>query len=84
MGEVALALVVLAMLASGFFLIPKLDKFIEENRNAIENESETAEPSCIMLTEDLTEEEIAAEISRFRTSHGKMRVIIYDSTNDDK
>lgn len=83
MGEWVLVIAVLAVSIFCFFLMSRLDKFLDENRDAIEKESEAAEPSCVMLTEELSEEEIMAEIIRFKSTHSKMRVVLYDCSNDN-
>ena len=72
--------VMLGMFSFGFFLMTKLDKFFVENRRAIERESEKCEPSCVMLTNSLTDEEILEEIRRFRNRHKESHILIYDSS----
>ena len=46
----------------GYILMGKLDRFLSENRKTIEEKSEKVEPSRIMLTNDLSDEEIMDEI----------------------
>ena len=81
--DIVLALAVLGVFVLGYFLMARLDKFLDENRIAIEKENEKKEPSCVMLTEELTDEEITEEIRRFRSKHEGTRIMIYDS-NDIK
>lgn len=81
--DIVLALAVLGVFVLGYFLMARLDKFLDENRKAIEKENEKKEPSCVMLTEELTDEEIIEEIRRFRSKHEGTRIMIYDS-NDIK
>lgn len=81
--DIVLALAVLGVFVFGYFLMARLDKFLDENRKAIEKENEKKEPSCVMLTEELTDEEITEEIHRFRSKHEGTRIMIYDS-NDIK
>ena len=81
--DIVLALAVLGVFVFGYFLMARLDKFLDENRKAIEKENEKKEPSCVMLTEELTDEEITEEIRRFRNKHEGTRIMIYDS-NDIK
>ena len=81
--DIILALAVLGVFVFGYFLMARLDKFLDENRKAIEKENEKKEPSCVMLTEELTYEEITEEIRRFRSKHEGTRIMIYDS-NDIK
>lgn len=59
--DVILILAVLGIFILGFYLMAKLDKILEENRRAIEKKNESCEPTCIMLTEMVTEEELVDE-----------------------
>lgn len=59
--DVILILAVLGIFILGFYLMAKLDKILEENRRAIEKKNESCEPTCIMLTETVTEEELVDE-----------------------
>ncbi len=83
MKEVLLIIIVLGTFVYGYFLMGRLDKFLGENRKAIEKESEKNEPSCVMLTEDVTEEELMEEVRRFRQKHKGARVMLYDSTDTE-
>ena len=67
MGVWSSIILILAMSGVfGFHLMTKLDKFLDVNRKAIEKENESCEPSCVMLANSLTDEEILEEIRRFR------------------
>ncbi len=77
--DIILILSVLGVFAFGYFVMRKLDKFLDENRKAIEKENEKKEPSCVMLTEEMSDEEIAEEIRRFREKHESARIVLYDS-----
>lgn len=81
--DIALAISVLGVFVFGFFLMARLDKFLEENRKAIEKEEEKKEPSCVMLTEEMSDEEIVQEIRRFRETHEGTRIILYDSSDTE-
>ncbi len=83
MRDILLILSVLGVFVFGYFLMARLDKFLDENRKAIEKESEKKEPSCIMLTEEMSVEEIADEVRRFRIKHKSARIVLYDSTDTD-
>lgn len=82
--DVILILSVLGIFLFGFYLMTKLDKFLGENRKMMEKENEKCKPSCIMLGEKLSDEEIAEEIQRFRNEHEKSCVLLYDRTPYDK
>ena len=81
--DIALAISVLGVFVFGFFLMIRLDKFLEENRKAIEKEEEKKEPTCVMLTEEMSDEEIVQEIRRFRETHEGTRIILYDSSDTE-
>ncbi len=83
MKEVLLIIIVLGAFVYGYFLMGRLDKFLEENRKAIEKESEKKEPSCVMLTEDVSEEELMEEVRRFRKKHKGAKVMLYDNTDTE-
>ncbi len=83
MTDTVLIIAILSVFLFGYFLMVKLDKFLVENRKAIEKENEKKEPSCVMLTENLSEKEIVEEIQRFRNNHEGARVILYDSTDKE-
>lgn len=83
MKEALLIVAVLGVFAVVFFLMAKLDRFLAENRKAIEQESEKTEPSYIVLAGDLTEEELQKEIDRYREGHANIRILVYDPTQTD-
>ncbi len=83
MRDILLILSILGVFLTGYFIIARLDKFLDVNRKAIEKENEKKEPSYIMLTEEMSEEEIANEVRRFREKHESARVVLYDSTDTD-
>ena len=56
----------------------KLDRFLSENRKSIEEKSGKTEPSRIMLTNDLSDEEILNEIRQFCVKHKNARIVIFD------
>ena len=81
--DILLILYVLGVFVFGYFLLARLDKFLEENRKTIENENENREPSCVMLTEEMSDEEIATEVKRFRDKHASARIVLYDSADTE-
>ena len=78
--DVILILAVLGIFILGFYLMTKLDKILEENRRVIEKKNESCEPTCIMLTETVTEEELVDEIRKFRSRHKEACILLYDSS----
>lgn len=78
MREVLLVLAVLLLVGYVYFLMRKLDRFLSENRKSIEEKSGKTEPSRIMLTNDLSDEEILNEIRQFCVKHKNARIVIFD------
>ncbi len=81
--DIALGLSVLGVFVFGYFLMARLDAFLNENRKAIEKENEKREPSRVMLTEEMSDEEIATEVKRFRDRHTGARIVLYDSSDKE-
>ena len=81
--DILLILCVLGVFVFGYFLMARLDKFLDENRKAIEKEDEKREPYCIMLTEEMSDEEIATEVKRFRDKHASARIVLYDNSDTE-
>ena len=81
--DIILGISVLGVFVFGYFLMARLDKFLDENRKAIEKENEKREPSCVMLTEEMSDEEIATEVKRFRDKHAGARIVLYDSSDTE-
>jgi len=82
-GGIVLVLAMAGLFAFGFYLMARLDKFLDENRRAIKKKSESCEPSCVMLADSLTDEEMIEEIRRFRSRHEKTHVLLCDSSNEE-
>ena len=82
-GRILLILAMSGVFVFGFYLMGKLDKFLDENRKAIEKENESREPSCVLLTDSLTDDEILEEIRRFRKCHEDINVLLYDSSHTE-
>ena len=84
MGVAELLLIVslLGVFAFGFFLMGRLDRFLDENRRALLKENETREPSEILLPQGLSDSEILSEIHRFREKHGTVDIILSDGKED--
>ena len=81
--DILLILCVLGVFVFVYFLMARLDKFLDENRKAIEKENEKREPTCVMLTEEMSDEEIATEVKRFRDKHASARIVLYDSADTE-
>jgi len=83
MAELLLIVSLLAVFVFGFYLMSRLDRFLEENRKALLKENESREPSEILLPQGLSESEILCEIRRFRETHGDVDIILSDGKEDE-
>ena len=83
MKDVILMGAVLGAFVFGYFLMIRLDRFLDENRDAIKSTTEKKVPSCVMLTEELSEKEIAEEIRRFRETHKDTYILLCNGTEKD-
>ena len=79
--DILLILCVPGVFVFGYFLMARLDKFLDENRKTIKKVHEKKEPTCVMLTEEMSDEEIATEVKRFRDKHASARIVLYDNTD---
>ena len=83
MKDIILVAAVLGAFGFGYFLMIRLDRFLDENRNAIKSATQKKEPSCVMLTEELSEEELVEEIRCFREAHKGGYILLCDGTERD-
>lgn len=79
MQDVLLAMSVFCFFILGFWPMKRLDRFLEERRQFDEQEDQVREPSYILLTEDMTDEEVNAEISFYREKHRHAKILLYDN-----
>ena len=78
MAELLLIVSLLAVFVFGFYLMSRLDRFLEENRKALLRENESCEPSEVLLPQGLSDSEILSEIRRFQETHGTVDIILSD------
>ena len=83
MAELLLIVSLLGIFAFGFYIMCRLDRFLEENRKALLKENESCEPSEILLPHGLSDSEILSEIRRFRETHGNVDIILSDGKEDE-
>jgi DNA polymerase/3'-5' exonuclease PolX len=83
MAELLLIVSLIGIFAFGFYIMCRLDRFLEENRKALLKENESREPSEILLPQGLSESEILCEIRRFRETHGNVDIILSDGKEDE-
>ena len=83
MAKLLLIVSLLGIFAFGFYVMCRLDRFLEENRNALLKENESCEPSEVLLPHGLSDSEILSEIRRFRETHGTIDIILSDGQKND-
>ena len=62
----------------GWFLMKRLDYFLNENQKRIEEETEQQPKPCFWLNGDISPDELDEALSRFRSSHTNVKIAIYD------
>lgn len=75
-----LVVAVAAAMVFGFFIMKRLDVFLEENRKVIEREREGKRDPLEFL-ETGNYEKMISEIENFKKSHKKAAIIIFDGEN---
>lgn len=83
MAELLLIVSLLGIFAFGFYIMCRLDRFLEENRKALLKENESREPSEILLPQGLSKSEILCAIRRFRETHRNVDIILSDGKEDE-
>ena len=79
--DIILVVAVLGVMVFGFFVMKRLDKFLDGNRKRIEEEKKK-EPSCVMLTTDLTDEELIKNIRTYEKQHGDAYITLYQDEDE--
>lgn len=75
--DILLVITVLAVFVFGFFIMKRLDKFLNENYKPYLRKDEE-KPTRIIHNEDASDEEILSEIKKVREKGGKMKVVVSD------
>ena len=64
----------------GWFLMKRLDQFLAENQKRIEEAPEQQQPEpYVHLVGNISPDELEETLSRFRSSHAHVEIVIYDS-----
>ena len=79
MGEVILVFAVIAIMIGGFFVMKRLDAFLEENRKAIEKENQKKEIPLMLLDAENNVKTLS-DIELFRQKHRDVRIVVYDES----
>ena len=80
MEDIILIIAVAAVMIFGFFIMKRLDVFLEENRKAIEKEQEE-KCSPLEFIDSENYENMIYGIENFNKSHKKSAIIIFDKEN---
>ncbi len=81
MGDVILIIAVAAVMIFGFFIMKRIDVFLEKNRKAIEEEQEERCRSPIEFIDTENDENMISEIENFKKSHKTVAIVIFDGEN---
>ena len=81
MGEVILVFAVIAIMVGGFFVMKRLDAFLEANEEATKKEYKNTPDVQFLDTDDY--EKVISDIEKFKTTYEDIKLIIYDGKNDD-
>ena len=80
MEDAILIVAVVSVMIFDFFIMKRLDVFLEENRKAIEKEQEEkGSPLEFIDTENY--ENMISEIENFKKRHKKVAIVIFDEEN---
>lgn len=82
MKDVIVIIAVTAVIVFGFFIMKRLDAFLEENRKAIEKENQKKEIPMMFLDAENNEKAIS-DIELFRQKHRDVRIVVYDESEVD-
>ena len=80
--DIILVVAVLGVMVFGFFVMKRIDKFLDENRKRIEQEEKEKEPRCIMLTTDMTDEELIKNIRTYEKQRGDAYITLYQDEDE--
>ena len=80
--DIILVVAVLGVMVFGFFVMKRLDKFLDENRKRIEQEEKKEAPSCVMLTTDMTDEELIKNIRTYEKQRGDAYITLYQDEDE--
>ena len=80
MEDVVLIVGTALMFLFGWFLMKRLDQFLAENQKRIEEETVQQQPEpCVHLVGNIPPDKLEETLSRFRSSHTHVEIVIYDS-----
>ena len=63
-----------------WYLVVRLGRFLDENQKRIEEAPEQQQPEpCVHLVGNISPDELEETLSRFRSSHAHVEIVISDS-----
>lgn len=80
--DIILVVAVLGVMVFGFFVMKRFDKFLDESRKRIEQEEKEKEPSCVMFTTDMTDEELIKNIRTYEKQRGDAYITLYQDEDE--
>ena len=80
--DIILVVAVLGEMVFGFFVMKRLDKFLNENRKRIKQEEKKKEPSCVMLATDMTDEELIKNIRTYEKQRGDAYITLHQEEDE--
>lgn len=79
MIDAVLCMTVLAAVLFGWFLMKRLDRFLDENQKRIfQEETQHPEPPCVVLEGTTPSETLEEQRRVFCESHARVKILIYD------
>lgn len=83
MNEIIAVGVIFLIFIYGYILMRNLDGFLVKNAKKLNQKITQQSPSYVMLTGELTLDEITEEIRNFKEKHEDVRILLYDSSDMD-
>lgn len=82
MEDVILIIAVALVMIFGFFIMKRVDVFLEENRKSIEKEQEEKD-SLLEFIDTENYENTISEIENFKKRHKKVAIVMFDGDNHE-
>lgn len=85
MGNAILMIAVTVVVIPGFFMVKRIDVFLEENKKVIEKEQEKKEETYILLKFPETENDknMISEMEEFKRTHHGFAIFMFDTDNQE-
>lgn len=85
MGNAILMIAVTVVVILGFFMMKRIDVFLEENKKVIEKEQEKKEETYIRLKFPETENDknMMSEMEECKRTHHEVTIAIFDTDNQE-